>query len=173
MKKNINKQMVKKVQKLRATLDPKTEKPLTLKQIKKETKLSIRTIKFILYERGNQRVKDLVAERMRERREDGYIPSEKTKRKPFTYPLIQSEYILLYSRQKGKCAICNISIEKDNRSTHVDHDHKTGKVRGILCAPCNYGLGCFRDNSSFLKKAIDYLSYGQLSQVQIEPFQSP
>lgn len=40
---------------------------------------------------------------------------------------------------------------------HVDHCHKTGKVRGILCAECNSGLGKFKDRPEFLIKAVEYL----------------
>lgn len=51
------------------------------------------------------------------------------------------------------CAICGRSGGKHE----VDHDHKTGKVRGILCSRCNNGLGQFLDNITLLKKAITYL----------------
>jgi hypothetical protein len=39
----------------------------------------------------------------------------------------------------------------------IDHDHNTGKVRGLLCSPCNIGLGGFKDNPHSLTKAIEYL----------------
>jgi hypothetical protein len=55
----------------------------------------------------------------------------------------------------GLCEICG---ERDgDKALAVDHDHKTGKVRGFLCSPCNLGLGGFRDRSDLLRKAIGYL----------------
>jgi hypothetical protein len=61
---------------------------------------------------------------------------------------------LVIARQKGVCAICG-----DNRSKRalvVDHDHSTGKFRGLLCHNCNVGLGQFEDDSERLRKAADY-----------------
>lgn len=60
----------------------------------------------------------------------------------------------LYSGSKGKCAICKIESEK----LVVDHCHSTGKVRGLLCIICNYGLGYFKDNPKSLSSAMKYLS---------------
>ena len=42
-------------------------------------------------------------------------------------------------------------------NTHVDHNHVTGTVRGLLCNMCNIGIGMFRDNVNFMYKAIKYL----------------
>lgn len=39
----------------------------------------------------------------------------------------------------------------------MDHDHKTGKVRGLLCTPCNTGIGMLQDDPEIVKKALDYL----------------
>ena len=60
-----------------------------------------------------------------------------------------SEMVLL---QNGLCSIC----KKSDRLC-VDHCHKTGKVRGLLCNNCNFGIGQFQDNVSVLEGAISYL----------------
>ena len=59
--------------------------------------------------------------------------------------------------QNGICAICgNLeTIQKSHLS--VDHDHKTNKVRGLLCRECNRALGGFKDNRILLQSAINYL----------------
>lgn len=64
----------------------------------------------------------------------------------------------LFDAQRGKCAICDDSIALEHRRFAVDHDHQTGKVRGLLCLRCNVGLGHFRDNVTFLKAALNYLA---------------
>jgi len=56
------------------------------------------------------------------------------------------------SKQDGLCAICSLEP-----GTHLDHNHATGKIRGILCNTCNRGLGLFKDNRSVLDNAIRYL----------------
>lgn len=72
------------------------------------------------------------------------------------------DYNELHKAQAGVCALClNPEILKDRggniRPLCVDHCHTTGKVRGLLCANCNLGLGHFKDNSTVLQKAIKYL----------------
>jgi hypothetical protein len=66
-----------------------------------------------------------------------------------------------FSRQNGVCAICNKSettiIHGKVILMPVDHDHQTGKARGLLCTKCNRGLGLFRDDKNLLKSAIEYL----------------
>lgn len=56
------------------------------------------------------------------------------------------------------CAICG-TVEWNGRHKrpHVDHDHKTGRVRGILCSECNTGLGKFKDDPTILEAALAYL----------------
>jgi hypothetical protein len=71
------------------------------------------------------------------------------------YGIAIEEYNLLFQKQNGKCAICN-NTQLDRRLA-VDHDHKTGKIRGLLCQKCNTALGRFEDNSELLKRAIQYL----------------
>ena len=72
------------------------------------------------------------------------------------YGISLDEYYQMLEAQDNKCAICPTNIT-DLGSAHVDHDHETGKVRGLLCDCCNIGLGHFRDNSNTLYSAADYL----------------
>lgn len=78
------------------------------------------------------------------------------------YNLSLNEYQKLLKKQNGVCAICKekeISIFKGTiRMLAVDHDHRTGKVRGLLCGHCNHGLGNFKDNIKLFKNAIKYLN---------------
>jgi hypothetical protein len=58
--------------------------------------------------------------------------------------------------QNNKCLICS-DLFKNTRKIHADHNHKTGKIRGILCFHCNTGLGFFRDNWKICMRAAIYL----------------
>lgn len=57
--------------------------------------------------------------------------------------------------QLNRCAIC--TRELTMRTANVDHDHVNKRFRGILCNPCNQGLGLFQDDLTFLENAINYL----------------
>lgn len=59
--------------------------------------------------------------------------------------------------QNECCAICGKHQSCFKMSLHVDHDHKTGIIRSLLCHHCNTGLGAFKDDTKLLSKAIDYL----------------
>ncbi len=54
------------------------------------------------------------------------------------------------------CVVCMRDLD-GGRSTHVDHDHETGMVRGILCGLCNVGIGMFQNNPEIARRAADYL----------------
>lgn len=56
--------------------------------------------------------------------------------------------------RKGKCHICGEHVP---RGMHIDHCHKTGERRGVLCRECNHGLGNFKDNPALLEAAAAYL----------------
>lgn len=71
-----------------------------------------------------------------------------------TYGLTLLDYEGLVSSQKGRCAICR----RPNNALRVDHDHKTGQVRGLLCGKCNTALGGFNDSVVLLEHALSYLS---------------
>ncbi len=59
--------------------------------------------------------------------------------------------------QGGKCAICQREFGIWQQGPQVDHCHRTGRVRGILCTNCNIGLGRFKDLPDILRRAADYL----------------
>jgi len=61
----------------------------------------------------------------------------------------------MLEQQNGSCAICKTAFQEPY---HVDHDHLTGKIRGLLCRGCNVGLGCFKDNPVSLLCAVGYLN---------------
>jgi Recombination endonuclease VII len=65
-------------------------------------------------------------------------------------------YGALLAAQDGTCAICSTPTENDS-ALHVDHDHETGRVRGLLCMRCNNALGLLRDDPEVLSNAVDYL----------------
>jgi len=64
----------------------------------------------------------------------------------------------MLENQNYACAICKTTEPRGRGDWHVDHNHTTGKVRGLLCALCNVGLGSFKDQPLFLQSAIDYLN---------------
>ncbi len=67
--------------------------------------------------------------------------------------------------QNGCCAICGNAFI-DSTSAHVDHDHGTGKTRGLLCMLCNTGIGSLRDSIVVLKAAIRYLDGTYAEQIR-------
>lgn len=69
------------------------------------------------------------------------------------YRLSTEEYNYILDRQGGTCALC-----LSDKNLCIDHDHKTGQVRGILCREHNKGLGLFKDDVIVLKSCIEYLT---------------
>jgi hypothetical protein len=72
-----------------------------------------------------------------------------------TFGIESEDYLAMKAAQEGKCAICG--EEDPTRELSVDHDHKTGRVRNLLCNRCNFGIGYFRENPAILASAIEYL----------------
>lgn len=68
----------------------------------------------------------------------------------------REQYESMLASQNGVCAICQ-QPNAINRRLHVDHDHNSGKVRGLLCTNCNPMLGFAKDNKEVLRAAIAYL----------------
>jgi hypothetical protein len=95
-----------------------------------------------------------VKARMRERIN---TPEVKERRKGYTrktkYGITPEEYSTMHASQNGNCAIC----EKNFETLCVDHDHDTGRVRGLLCQSCNKFIGLAFEDISILNASIDYL----------------
>lgn len=73
------------------------------------------------------------------------------------YGMTHDDFLDMLADQDGKCAICGSedSKRKGDKHLHVDHNHQTGKVRGLLCNSCNRGLGLLGEAN--LQAALDYL----------------
>jgi hypothetical protein len=78
-----------------------------------------------------------------------FINYERKKR----YGITPEQYEALRSRANGACEVCG----SNSGQMDIDHDHKTGKVRGILCSWCNRALGMAKDDPAILRKMADYL----------------
>ncbi len=72
------------------------------------------------------------------------------------YGMTPEQYKALEASQDGRCAICHSGSAE---TLHIDHDHETGVVRGLLCNSCNVGLGHFKDSHELLAAALEYLKW--------------
>jgi hypothetical protein len=77
------------------------------------------------------------------------------------YGLTAEQYIELWDLCGGRCPICSKKFNNriTNRQPCIDHDHKTYKVRGLLCRACNIELGYLHDNEPWLDAAARYLRF--------------
>lgn len=73
------------------------------------------------------------------------------------YGLDYNSYMDLLKKQNYKCKVCKTQNKSYEKSLSVDHCHKTGRVRGLLCSSCNIGIGHFKDSIELLQSAIEYL----------------
>lgn len=69
------------------------------------------------------------------------------------YGLSVEQWDFLVLREQGRCAVCWVAMEEP----HIDHDHSSGEVRGLLCTMCNRGIGMFYDDPARLEAAAAYL----------------
>lgn len=76
-----------------------------------------------------------------------------------TYGLTLEDYEFLLVSQRGRCTICG---KPDGDQLHVDHDHLTGRVRGLLCGNCNRAMGLFHEDAARFEAAGEYLRRPQL-----------
>lgn len=80
---------------------------------------------------------------------------ERNNRLKREYGISLDDYQRMYKEQGGVCAVCGSSSEKN---FHVDHNHKTGEVRGLLCDKCNKALGFVKDDLNIIKRLKRYLN---------------
>lgn len=76
-----------------------------------------------------------------------------------TYGITADEFDFKLSEQEGCCEICKTSlcVDEDPKKAHLDHNHDTGQIRGVLCVRCNKGIGFFLENEDYLGEAAKYL----------------
>jgi hypothetical protein len=72
------------------------------------------------------------------------------------FGLTEEDYFRMEKEQRGVCAICKAPCTSGRRLA-VDHNHTTGKVRGLLCLRCNFGIGYFEENLNIIGNAMKYL----------------
>ena len=70
-----------------------------------------------------------------------------------------TQYAAMLEEQDGRCAICRNDLDHArNKKFAVDHDHRTGAIRGLLCTNCNTAIGLMDDDTDRIEAAIDYLN---------------
>lgn len=93
-----------------------------------------------------------------------YRQRSNVKKNAAEYYLLQKYGITMEGRNKiiddqgGRCAICECELDMA-KNTCVDHDHKTGRVRGVLCNNCNKALGFIQDNPEIISRMVNYLEF--------------
>lgn len=75
------------------------------------------------------------------------------------YKISVETYQAILDTQNGVCAICEkIEVHKKYKRLSVDHNHITGKVRGLLCSRCNLALGYLKEDTNIVNKLLDYIN---------------
>lgn len=104
------------------------------------------------------------SERFRERKREYRVENlsriklyDKSYRLKVVYGIDLKTYAKMLKDQGEKCLICEVPRSECVKDFHVDHDHKSGKVRGLLCFKCNAGIGNLCDDVKIIERAIRYL----------------
>lgn len=77
------------------------------------------------------------------------------------YGMTPEEYDAMLAQQGGGCALCGAEKGHNGTSLAVDHCHRTGKIRGLLCTKCNTALGHFGDDAYGLRRVLAYIEREQ------------
>lgn len=86
-----------------------------------------------------------------------YLVREQNRKYLSNYGLTRDEVQELKASQHYRCALCGVPEELTERGLVIEHDHKTGLIRGASCSSCNLGLAHFTENPATLRAAIKYL----------------
>lgn len=123
-------------------------------EVYKNNKNSARIIKYHTDDIFKQKVRD----RTKQYRVD-HPTAKRAQDLKEKYGISLQEYDEILKKQNDRCAICGKKSNENGRYKvlYVDHDHKTGKVRGLLCESCNFALGLFRDKIDIVENAVKYL----------------
>lgn len=113
-----------------------------------------RELKRAYQAKYREKNREKIRETCRGKYEQSYIQQVKSK-----YGISAEDYYNILDHQRDSCLVCLKLFTYDSKSNkpHIDHDHKTGKVRGILCNHCNAALGQARDSIPILKNMIKYI----------------
>lgn len=79
------------------------------------------------------------------------------------YKITEERYLELLEAQDGKCAICHKHHSEIRKILFVDHDHRSGEIRGLLCSECNFALGLLRDSPEIMHNMIAYLQKSEIT----------
>jgi hypothetical protein len=107
-----------------------------------------------MYPDVEQSIQENIMPRRRKDQSDGFIGV----RRPMTYPPTGAEWRQMYIEQDGRCLLCGEKFDGINCA--VDHDHDTGKIRGMLCVGCNTMMGYYDKRKEFSLKATEYAKRG-------------
>lgn len=89
---------------------------------------------------------------------EGHLKQIRNLKLQYDYGITLEDRNRMFIAQGGACAVCKERLlEQGRKGLHVDHDHKTGKVRGLLCPNCNYAIGHMRDSSVIARAVAEYL----------------
>ena len=83
--------------------------------------------------------------------------SRRSTRLKFNYGIDLDKYNQLFQNQKGRCKICERHRDILSSNLNVDHNHNTGKIRGLLCNQCNQAIGLLKEDVSIILKAAEYV----------------
>ncbi len=136
---------------------------LSYRQIKDKLGISTSGVYYLL----NPEIR--ISKNAKQKAVKSYTDSDRLKAKSrmlkHRYGISIEDYNIMYENQNGACGICNEQrhLGTDN-GLYVDHNHKTGAVRGLLCPNCNAAIGKLKESQELLLSAIQYLNiYGNVN----------